>query len=326
MRMKILVVDDDQDFLELAMCMLISLGYEDLNFALCAEDALDRIEEQQTPFDCFLLDIQMPGQNGIDLCRMIREMPQHAYTPILMVSAMSEKTYIDRAFKAGANDYVPKPIERIDIKARLNMVEALLTERRHIGLVNDRLTSAEAEFGRAFGFEDAVTVPEADWLIPYASLEKYVLRLGNMRLASSQAVGFHVENAPQLHAAAPGLEFLDIMSDVSRAILDAFPGTLRFLSYAGHGDFCAITSRFDRFDPMTAKVLINDHIELGHQDGADGWNVPRVNVGAGCRQSLLSFGDPTHLLCRAILDARHGLGRGFADTDFAVKEVAHAGR
>lgn len=310
--MKILVVDDDALFLELAASLLDSLGYKSLQFAMNADEAFAQIERAGQPFDCFLLDIQMPGMDGIELCQHIRDMETYRHTPIVMLTAMTEKHYVDRAFQAGASDYITKPIERIEVKARMRNVEALLAERSHTGLVSQQLRNAELNYGKAVRFEDPVLLHDASWVLPFSSLENYLLRLGNMRLFNTVAYGFHIENAHEIHAKASGLEFIDMLTDVSRAIRDTLSAFPSFMSYAGYGDFCALVPKLAHFDRTFAQLQVNDALELAAEMSEEqSWPVPKVKLGAPQGSKLLSFRDPTDMLHGAIKKARRGGEREF---------------
>jgi CheY-like chemotaxis protein len=109
--MKILSVDDDWMILELLELAMSVSGQHELTTVTSGEKAIQLLEQGEQRFDCFLLDIQMPHIYGVELCRVIREMPMYKRTPILMATAMSQKVYIDRALAAGASDYVTKPFD-----------------------------------------------------------------------------------------------------------------------------------------------------------------------------------------------------------------------
>ena len=99
--MKILAVDDDPFILEIFTMMAAKAGFHDVLAVHSGERALEILKDSDGAFDCMLLDINMPGIDGIDLCRMIRGMPEYTKTPIIMLTAMSDKDYVDRAFKRG---------------------------------------------------------------------------------------------------------------------------------------------------------------------------------------------------------------------------------
>ncbi|MCB1355908.1 MAG: response regulator, partial [Maritimibacter sp.] len=84
--MKILAVDDDSIILGLLTEVLERAEYGEVQTCTSAERALEVIAETKVPFDCFLLDIQMGGMDGIGLCARIRDMPKYARTPILMLT------------------------------------------------------------------------------------------------------------------------------------------------------------------------------------------------------------------------------------------------
>lgn len=104
--MKILAVDDDPDFLAIFEMVLRDFGYTDVTLAVSGEDALWKVSEEKVPFDCFILDIQMPGIDGIELCRRLRALPEYQNTPITMNTVKSDRDHIDRAL-CGRRDRLP---------------------------------------------------------------------------------------------------------------------------------------------------------------------------------------------------------------------------
>ena len=105
MSKQILVVDD-----EAATRTLISILLQRRGFSVT--EAADgptvfRVLDAMTP-DLIILDLMMPGMDGFDLCRRLREREQTARTPILIMSAMYDSKGIKASFDAGADDYLPK--------------------------------------------------------------------------------------------------------------------------------------------------------------------------------------------------------------------------
>lgn len=103
----ILIVDDDADL----RTILVRTFKRDPYTLLEAEDGADalRICQEQPP-DLVLLDIMMPGLEGVTACEQIRALPGMQHVPILMVTALEDPQTIERAFKVGATDYITKPI------------------------------------------------------------------------------------------------------------------------------------------------------------------------------------------------------------------------
>jgi len=302
--MKILIVDDEPLFIELINGYLKAVGYHDTHNAASGAEALAMIDDSKTPFDCFLLDIRMPGMSGIELCRNIRAVSGYAATPIVMITSMTEKLYIDDAFKAGANDYVIKPIDRLEVSARMGMVEALVAERAQSGLLLKQLDDAETAGIPKTDFSTPITLQDSDRLMPFSSLENYTLRLGNIRLFSSTAIGFHIINGAEIYVKTSALEFSDILTEVALAIDGVIVADNHLMAYAGDGNFCGIFPRLSRISWDEVEVMINDQISrrlhVLHESSVP---TPVISVGSPQSSGLFSFRDPTYMLFQAIIDA-----------------------
>ncbi len=113
---RILVVDDEIGALTLIGIMLDRGGFEVLK-ARDANQAL-AILDKETP-DLLILDVMMPGVDGIELCQIIRKRKETADTPILILSARGDAESVMRGMDAGASDYLPKPILHHDLVAKV---------------------------------------------------------------------------------------------------------------------------------------------------------------------------------------------------------------
>lgn len=151
--MSILLVDDSPPVLRLLQSILERAGYQDLVCADCGVAALRYlgIEPASTSppaVDCILLDIVMPGIDGIEVCRRIKASSAHADTPVIMVTIRDEAETLRDAFTAGAHDYITKPVRELEIVARLKSAICLKKEiegrkAREVELI--RLTEQLAE-------------------------------------------------------------------------------------------------------------------------------------------------------------------------------------
>jgi PleD family two-component response regulator len=132
--MHILIVDDSEDGREVAEAMLFAGGYPDISPAASATEAYlllgigETAAQERRPVDLVLLDIMMPEIDGIEACARIRNEPRHADVPIVMVTALSDMDSLANAFVAGATDYITKPLNRVELLARVRSALRLKSE------------------------------------------------------------------------------------------------------------------------------------------------------------------------------------------------------
>ncbi len=112
----VLVVDDNVQNLELLQAYL-----EDVQCrTLAAEDGLTALEiVQSEPVDLVLLDIMMPRMSGFEVCRRIKGDPESADIPIIMVTALNEFGDIERAIESGTDDFISKPVNKLELLTRV---------------------------------------------------------------------------------------------------------------------------------------------------------------------------------------------------------------
>ena len=116
---KVLVVDDDPYVFELVQLYVASDQIEVLQ-ALDAYTGLDLVVRQQP--DLIVLDVMMPGMDGLEMCHRIREIPAVESTPIIILSAKAEKGDIEAGYEAGADEYVTKPFEPEELAAQIEQM------------------------------------------------------------------------------------------------------------------------------------------------------------------------------------------------------------
>lgn len=243
--MKILAVDDDKIVRDLLKEILVSAEYGEVQTCESAERALELIAEAKKPYTCFLLDIQMPGMDGIELCRKIRETPQHAETPILMLTSMSEKSYIDRAFSAGASDYLTKPLDATEIIVRLGIAEQLVNERKSLAESADVIDSLIEVLDRTtqHDLDEAIDLGKMDRLLRYPAFENYLYQSGRSALFRTTVFAAKIRNVETLHRILPPLEFKNFLRSVAAAIIDRLDSYDAYIAYRGAGEFGGVIPR-----------------------------------------------------------------------------------
>jgi len=119
----ILIVDDSLSSRRLNKVLLESGGFTDILFAQSATEAFkvldERCENGRQAVDLILMDIVMPDVDGIEACYMIKQNKDTLDIPIIMVTSKTEKEELQLAFAAGAVDYITKPLNRIELLARV---------------------------------------------------------------------------------------------------------------------------------------------------------------------------------------------------------------
>jgi two-component system cell cycle response regulator len=141
----VMLVDDNEQNLELLQAYLETLPCQ----IITARDGLEAIERVEDPGqpkpDLILLDIMMPRMSGFEVCRRIKENPQTRAIPIMMVTALNEIGDIERSVEAGTDDFVTKPVNRLELITR---VKSLLRVR-HLKRELDRTEAYIKELERS---------------------------------------------------------------------------------------------------------------------------------------------------------------------------------
>jgi CheY-like chemotaxis protein len=112
----ILVVDDNQQNLEVLQAYLEDIYCRTIP-ALDGIEALEIVEKD--PPDLILLDIMMPKMSGFEVCRRLKNNPKTAEIPVIMVTALSEFGDIERGIDSGTDDFLSKPVNKLELLTRV---------------------------------------------------------------------------------------------------------------------------------------------------------------------------------------------------------------
>lgn len=245
--MEVLIVDDDSILLEVARLNLQLTEKYEVSTAVSAGEALRLIAEASKIYDAILLDIMMPEMDGIEACRRMREHRSLDGTAIVMMTALSDRDHIDAAFRAGADDYVTKPVDHSDLTSRLEL--NIARRQRENSLRPYEVRRAD---------EKDVASLEIDALLAPETLENYILALDRARASLSIATAFVVENA-QEHI--PQLEI------IGRCLLEEVSQTSCLVSHYGRGRFVCISRQGD---PRMSRTVLKRLAEKLQAQGLGG--------------------------------------------------------
>ena len=122
--MKIMLVDDSKTMRSIQKGILSQMGHTDLVEACDGQDALSKVFAEKP--DLILLDVMMPRMSGFEVCSKLKEDPNTRAIPIMMVTALNELGDIERGVESGTDDFVTKPVNKLELLTR---VKSLLRVR-----------------------------------------------------------------------------------------------------------------------------------------------------------------------------------------------------
>lgn len=118
---KILIADDNEANCELLQAYLQDVPCE-IQLAVDGQDTLDKVASFQP--DLILLDVMMPRLSGFEVCKKLKDDPATSRVMVLMVTALNESGDIERAVAAGTDDFLSKPVNRVELVKRVeNMLK-----------------------------------------------------------------------------------------------------------------------------------------------------------------------------------------------------------
>ncbi len=116
---RILVIEDEEDILALIHFNLVKEGFR-VDCATTGEEGFKKAKDVRPSL--ILLDLMLPGMNGLDVCKQLRQAPEAKDCPIIMLTAKGEEHDIVKGLELGADDYIPKPFSSQVLLARIRAV------------------------------------------------------------------------------------------------------------------------------------------------------------------------------------------------------------
>lgn len=300
--MRILAVDDDELFLDLLTSSLAEQGFTDVVRITSGEAALDLIDGPEAPFDCYLLDIFMPDMDGIELCAELRTRPACQKAPVIMLTSADAKKYMPGAFDAGATDFLNKPLDIVELEARIKTAMMLVevtsrdSESRRALQSLMRLDAGQQQYDAGL----RITFSDIEPMRDYYQLENKLLKLGE-GLYSMTLMSVQIRNFRKFAAEGSRNQTVALVHAVGHVLATSVPQRGFSFAYVGHGRFiCLVLMR----NPIVAKLLqsrMNDKLAmcLREREGLAADDV-RLEVKALSNRRIMPVAEATRLFRKEI--------------------------
>ena len=261
------------------------------------------VKEANDPFECFLTDIQMPGMDGMELCKEIRKDLAYKRTPILMLTAMSEREYIEKSFSAGANDYIVKPFQFDDLMKRIESAARLSRQITSTDRLVRQIASACQGQVTPFGlkFEDAVSFDGMTGYLEQPTFRNYIDRMESSHFRHGGVVSVKVEHAFKLFEDSTPQEFLGLLLEMTDVLSVALRHENCHFTYGGYGCFLVMKLAADKAKFRNElEFLVNNEISrIDLRYPACDLTPIKVSVGRVFRTASGEFGSIDESLIRA---------------------------
>ena len=276
-RLQVLAIDDDPEVRDLIATALQLAGRYDVRTANGFDSALHEIDALPGIFDGIFLDIQMPEVDGIEACSLIRILPDYEHVPIIMLTAMTGRRYLDRAFRAGASDYIRKPFRIDQLQIQFARERRKLARTHHAILdVLDQSTPGD--------FPD---------ILSDSAFQSYILRVTESSHAPTLIRAINVFDIPLLAKFRPEERYHDLVESAAAVIRRMTIQSEPVICHRGLGSFLVAADRITPMDPHVIGVALKKELherDLGRlTDVVDVFVGQPVSVPPGSRAITLDL-------------------------------------
>ncbi|MFX0543824.1 response regulator [Roseovarius sp. S4756] len=243
--MKIIAVDDDQVALDLLSECLQQGGYEHVTLMSSPANVVKKLNDTAIAYDCILLDIEMPGKDGIQLCAEIRQQPRYKNTPIIMITQNRDHAAVERAFSNGATDYVTKPYGFFEVLTRIRVAERLVQERQ--AALDSYLTLRKRDKGGTHlslvpceDKDDAArelteSKVSKDKILSLGVFQNYLDQVTSADTCNTALLAIKLHRIDEVFANTTAREFLGLLDSAAGAIHAEFAPQKVFVAQVGNG-------------------------------------------------------------------------------------------
>jgi sigma-B regulation protein RsbU (phosphoserine phosphatase) len=263
-KMRILAVDDDPIILSLLEEYLSMDGSHVLDVHLSAESAFSTLNTVKNQYDCIILDIMLPGMDGIEFCEQLRKTKRHKAVPIIMITGSNEVNLMARAFTAGATDFITKPMNRLELATRVKsagMLNHSLAHAHHLMSELTQLMKIRFDEPIVLGVEGIFDVLALENDLLRCETERFAMTLINLEFCTLRGVYRSVNSSAFRHC----LEIIGTTAAWSMREKNAK------LAYVGKGRFVGTVLDRRRIDCDVLTTCFNAKL-------AAEWNAEKTGI------------------------------------------------
>lgn len=299
--MKILAVDDDEHICELLSEAVAAKTDHSITTVTSGPDAIRAIAKAKVPFDCFLLDVQMPIMDGITLASKIRKTKPYTRTPILMLTAMSQKKYVDAAFEAGASDYITKPFDFLELFTRITLAERQVAEQQELSATVSEMAALKKDLilNTAHSLSEPIEISGVTQLVGCMAFENYVLEMPRRQRMRTQAFAAKINSVECAYTSLSAVAFRQFLTDVGSELLSILANNDALVTYKGNGIFVGILPGSAGYSSARLEAVLNNRLEYTPSAQIDG-KQNEVCFGEAIKLRTLSRGGALDALQKAV--------------------------
>ncbi len=307
--MKILAVDDDENICALLREAISAEANHSIVTAPSGPEAIRAIAKAKVPFDCFLLDIQMPVMDGITLAKKIRKIKGHARTPILMLTAMSQKKYVDAAFEAGATDYISKPFDFLELFSRIAIAKRQVEEQTRIEQNAMEMAALKRDliFSATHSLQEPIEISGVTQMLGYVAFEDALMEMPWTKLMRSSVFAVKITTVESAFTSLSQVAFRQMIADIGSELMSVIADNEAIATYRGNGIYLCRSPKHSKFVSARLEIELNQRLAYVPSTQIDGL------------QNTVNFGNAISMLSLSRAGALSALQKAQASAEDCAK-------
>lgn len=269
---RILAVDDDPFILELIPMISAKAGFSQVTPAASGEEALELLTGSDTLFDCLLLDISMPGMDGIELCRRIRQIARYNQIPIVMLTAMRDMKNMGEAYRAGATDYATKPFDIEELGIRMRSAQETIQAQRETGSGGQEGSGHYRRPVHIHNFElpETLHFDGRKGLVDATALSSYLTQLPRKQVAGVQVFAVSIDRVEAVYTRSSSQQFVALLGDLAATAVGCFGAKQTVMAYTDNATLLVATNAVNPMPAIDIELDIERQLSVKNSSRESG--------------------------------------------------------